>query len=118
MAYDDHLFTGWHVTIHGADADQVTIRQDHGHNAVYLLLTRERNIGIRIGLDEPSAELERDRLGLRQLAKLATQMAQQIEARQRAAQIEAEATYAELAETPCARAEADHPEPAGPHGPR
>ena len=116
MAYPDDLFTSWHATMHGADTDAIRLINDEEHDAVWLYLIGD--VAIRIALDAPGAELERDRLGLRRLAQLATKIAQAIEQRQRDMQTQAEATYAELADTPAARAEAEAPEPAGSRGPR
>jgi hypothetical protein len=76
-------FTGWRGCVHGLSADLVRLHRDEAHDAVYIDLDRDGKVSIRVSLKGDGAALERDRKGLRRLAAVAVQAAQEIEQLQR-----------------------------------
>jgi hypothetical protein len=84
-------FTGFRACAHGLAADQVRLHRDDPNGAAYIHLDDGSVISIRVQLrphaaGDPgthAAALERDRQGLRRLAAVATQLAQEIEQIQR-----------------------------------
>ncbi len=71
--YVSHL-----VTLGGICADDLQIRVDHINTAIYLELEKDHQVHFRIDLAYPET-LGRDINGLRALAGLADQMANQID---------------------------------------
>jgi hypothetical protein len=77
-------YTNWSACLHGIGAENVRLRRDERHNALYLEL--DEGVSIRIDLNRADVtggdctdELERDRSGLLRLAEVAAQAAQEIE---------------------------------------
>ncbi len=71
-------FIGLQATAYGLDAGTISLRRDDEHRARHLDLDADGRMSIRIDLKYPET-FERDRKGLRRLADLATQAAQEIE---------------------------------------
>ena len=78
-------YVHWSACAHGIDADEVRLRHDEPHNALYVEVGQD-GMSIRIQLapaayadpEQHADELERDRKGMRRLAAVATQAAQEI----------------------------------------
>jgi hypothetical protein len=81
----------WNACAHGFSADDVQLRRDERHGALYLELAENAAMSIRIQLrphdhdhaERFAAELDRNREGLRRLAAVAEQAAREIEQLQR-----------------------------------
>jgi hypothetical protein len=79
-------YVNWLATAHGLDADEVRLRRDEIHGALYVNLTRDGNMSLRIQVTPPAgadpeqhaAGLERDRAALLRLAEVAAQAAEEI----------------------------------------
>lgn len=71
-------FTGWSATAHGLSETSVRYRRDEVHDALYITLGRYSHMDIRIDMTASTAQLERDRDGLRKLAAVAMQLAAEI----------------------------------------
>jgi len=76
-------FIRFEACLHGIDTENVKLRRDERHNALYVELAED--VDIRLDLDradvigrDRTADLERDRDGLLRLAALAAQAAQEI----------------------------------------
>jgi len=84
-------YVNWRACAHGIAADEVRLYRDEAHHALYIKIDKQGDMSIRVQLtphanEDPTrrvAELERDRKGLRRLAAIATQVAQEIERMQR-----------------------------------
>jgi hypothetical protein len=84
-------YVSWNACAHGLSADDVQLRRDERHGALYLELADNAAMNIRIQVRQRAhddaerfaAELERNRDGLRRLAAVAEQAAQEIEQLQR-----------------------------------
>jgi hypothetical protein len=78
----DASFVSFRALLCGLDTPSIW-RPDDDPDITYLYLDMERRVAIRLDRGEPGS-LERDRRGLRRLAAVAIQLAQEIEQRQRA----------------------------------
>jgi hypothetical protein len=68
-------YTNFSACLHGIDAENVSLRRDERHNALWIAL--DGDVHIRIDLNYPD-ELGRDLDGLRRLAEVAARAAQEI----------------------------------------
>ena len=79
-------YVNWHATAHGLDADQVHLRRDEKNGALFVELSQDGHLSIRVQLaphewsdpEQHAAGLKRDRAGLLRLAGVAAQAAQEI----------------------------------------
>jgi hypothetical protein len=68
-------YTNFSACLHGIDAENVSLRRDERHNALWIEL--DRGVSIRVDLNYPD-ELGRDVEGLLRLAEAAAQAAEEI----------------------------------------
>ena len=68
-------YTNFSACLHGIDAENVELRRDERHNALWIEL--DKGVSIRVDLNYPD-ELGCDRGGLLRLAEVAAQAAQEI----------------------------------------
>jgi hypothetical protein len=69
-------YTNFSACLHGIDAENASLRRDERHNALWIEI--DKGVSIRLDLNYPD-ELGRDLDGLRRLAEVAAQAAQEIE---------------------------------------
>jgi hypothetical protein len=79
-------YVNWLATAHGIDADEVQLRRDELHGALYIELSGNERMSIRIQLtphaaedpEQHTADLKRDREGMRRLSEVARLAAEEI----------------------------------------